>query len=255
MTNATHRLRLGRMARPFTKLSELARRAGLSDDALITPTLAVLTLAVVPFIWSILGLLISIFSPVHGILDGVMKVADVWLEGRDKLTAVREGTYFTELKTLYGLALYAGLAVAAIALVVAGLAYASTRLPATWARPLEVAAVSFWTVPYWLYRAFITLIFAAVIVGLCISFVLAFIATIHTYGIFGAILGAIFVCGLLGIGAPIAYLGFHLAYGPVYLLLRYVAPLGLVCAAPNGVGNRWLKRAFAEGRHFPFWNL
>jgi hypothetical protein len=234
----------------------MIHRAGLSDDAPMQTGLAILALLIAPFVWSVLGLLVSSMKlfDAKGILQFAAKAPGVWSGGTSLAKSVHAGTYAyaAELKSVYALAFYAGMVALVLLLMVTVFSLASTSAAKKWAFSLEAVAVAFWAAPFWTYRAVATLSIAVPLLGLLVGYVYAVGFALMTSGIITAIFAGLIGVFVLGLVVAAAWIGFFVAFGPFYLVLRYVVPLGLLLTRPDGVGNRRLKRAFAGKNHFPF---
>jgi hypothetical protein len=227
-------------------LSDHWRHAGMKDDDIVMPGLAWAALLIAPLVWSLLGWILTIVGMSHGISDLIEGALEFWIEGPEFLQRLREGTYAAELMNLYGLAVKVGGAVLALTVLVAFLAWASTAVPEDGRAAVEAVAVTVWAVPFGLYLLVLVLIMLIVGLGLLIGYIIGVVHTLLNDGIIAAVLGALFVGGILVAGFGAVIVGFVVAYGPLFLLLRYAAPVGLVLAKPGGTANRWLRRSFAK---------
>jgi hypothetical protein len=225
----------------------------IDEYASLKASLSILALLIAPIVWVLIGLLTALLGPAHGTLESVHKIFEVSKESSDLLQGLRSGGFFEELKSAYGAAFYFALTVLLLFLGVSVFSVVSRLLTNGLASCAEAFAAAFWAIPYWTYRIVATAML--IVVNLAIAGG-AFLAVIRTFGaesFIPAILDSLLATGLAVAICGTVNVTFVATLSPLYLCLRYVVPLGFLCARPGGIAARRLQSAYTGSNHFPFW--
>jgi hypothetical protein len=222
--------------------SEAGSKAGLSF----------VFLCISPLLGSLLGVLLALFGPAHGILEWIHKAMDILGETNELRQRFGEGTFFTDLKSGYVVCLYFGLVVFSLLVVVSALCLASRIFGRKLAAAVEGLAAVIWLAPYWICKVGSIGMWIATNLVMLVGYCLAVVQMFKTAGFITAILGSMVSFGILTATATAVNLSFAVTVLPLYLCLQYVVPLGFLWAQRDGIAGRQLENAFVK-EHFPFW--